>query len=767
MQGLQEASGAALPRRAALLALVVVASLGLSAGASAQSPPSPPSSQQAPPDITELLDCTEYPSGDRICSGTVPSFDGAPLDVDVTLPSSGGGERRKLITLLHGFGADKHAWESNDDEGNGADSLRWNNHWFARHGYYVINYTARGFRTEPPSANQPPTPSAPNGSASKPSGAIQLKSREFEIRDTQWLSALVAKAYEDVDPSQVAVSGYSYGGGESWLQASQPTWDFPAEQTAGLPPADRLPVLDLQVAVPKYSWTDLGYSLAPSGHPGGPDDDDLHESSLGEPNSDTGDGYPLGTLKESYVNGFYAIGIQQPFGFEKGDRTTPNEEGPINVDVWKLRVETDPYDAAGAEDAIIRQVRRGLTEFRGSYYQDEGFAAQRDGRKVAIFAIQGWTDDLFTAVEAFRQFKYLKRLDSRWPIEVAMADIGHPRGQNRTSQWRRLNAQAFGFLQSHIRGSHEQQTTVSSQPTLCENDGDPDSNEDAAMEVRGKTPEDLARGRLEVSYTRGDVQTSASGASDPDGPATDAVVGSLGGTQAERCRTSKAEQAPGRYTAVSEALPRAVTYVGLGEVKVPYRLITGSTATLHARIWDVPPEGSGRPTLLMSRGTYRIDTPAYDKTAGTLRLPLYGNHWPLPPGHSIRLDLAQVDTPTYSPSKAGGSISFESPTLELPLRQASDVELGESPASAATPPQPLSGLSALPTDLLEELIGALPEDVLGDLPGELVEELPEDVRDELPEDVRDRLGGGRDRSGEDGEDRPPGLPELPKAPSLP
>jgi hypothetical protein len=79
----------------------------------------------------------------------------------VTLPSGGGGEKRKLITLLHGFGADKHAWEANDDDGNDADSLRWNNHFFARHGYYVINYTARGFNTEPPTGGPARDPLCP------------------------------------------------------------------------------------------------------------------------------------------------------------------------------------------------------------------------------------------------------------------------------------------------------------------------------------------------------------------------------------------------------------------------------------------------------------------------------------------------------------------------------------------------------------------------------------------------------------------------------
>src|SRR3954454_13243911 len=207
--------------------------------------------------------CPQY--GDQeICSGQVASFDGTSLDVDLTKPSGGGGVRHPLMVMLHGFGGDKHEWESTTDAGDGGDKYRWNSHWFARHGYYVLTYTARGFRDS--GAGRPDEPATPGGSSARPeSGAragIHLKDRETEIRDTQWLAALVAASFDDVDPSEVAVTGVSYGGGESWLQASQARWTFPHERDPGLP------VLDLQVAVPKYPWTDLAYSLAPNGHPG-------------------------------------------------------------------------------------------------------------------------------------------------------------------------------------------------------------------------------------------------------------------------------------------------------------------------------------------------------------------------------------------------------------------------------------------------------------------------------------------------------------------
>jgi hypothetical protein len=62
--------------------------------------------------------------------------------------------------------------------------------------------------------------------------------------------------------------------------------------------------------------------------------------------------------------------------------------------------------------------------------------------------------------------------------------------------------------------------------------------------------------------------------------------------------------------------------------------------------------------------------PAYDEPAGTIRLPLYGNHWPLRPGHRIRLDLTQVDQPSFRPSNVESSITLtEPPTLTLPTRE--------------------------------------------------------------------------------------------------
>jgi dienelactone hydrolase len=601
---------------------------------------------------------TENPEGEtyggvRICSGSVPSFDGAKLDVDLTQPMQSTGSSHPLIITLHGFGGDKHDWESTTDEGDGADRYHWNNRWFAKHGYYVLSYTARGFSDDgaDEDANQPPTPGDPSGSEDPAHrGFIQLKSRDYEIRDTQWLAALIAATYEDVDPNRVAVTGGSYGGIESWLQASQARWTFPSSQDPSLP------VLSLQVAVPKYPSTDIAYSLAPNGRGGGPDLSDLYESSQGRPDSDTGDGNPIGVTKESYINGLFALG-QTKGMFEPGTSNDPpfpctygDCEGQHSIPAWRAR--SAAGDPTPDSDPIIRQIRRGLTEFRGAYYQDEGWQQQAAGRKVAVFSIQGWTDDLFPAVESFRMFKYLKRLNPRWPVEIAVADVGHSRAQNKPATWQRLNALAFQWLQDNIDASHEQRTSVRSEATVC-GDAPP-------QQVVARSPEDLANGRLTFHYPAGGT-VSPLGVADPNGPATDAIAGPVV-QPGEDCRHSDGP-ALGGYTQYSHPLTRAQTYVGIGHVTVPYVWAGAVSGGLAARVFDVAPDGT---ELLVTRGVYRLDN---DPPSGVLRLPLYGNHWRIEPGHSLRLDLTLVDTPTYRPSNLPSSLEFPGGvTLGLPTR---------------------------------------------------------------------------------------------------
>jgi predicted acyl esterase len=137
-----------------------------------------------------------------------------------------------------------------------------------------------------------------------------------------------------------------------------------------------------------------------------------------------------------------------------------------------------------------------------------------------------------------------------------------------------------------------------------------------------------------------------------------------------------------RYTAVSAPLDQPRTYVGLGFVHVTYTMTGGITGILNARVWDVAPDGTA---FLVTRGTYRIDgngtAAGYDALpTGTRNIPLFGNEWTLQAGHKIRLDLTEVDYPTFLPanSQPPGStvnpeITFPAPQLVLPTREATEI----------------------------------------------------------------------------------------------
>ena len=165
------------------------------------------------------------------------------------------------------------------------------------------------------------------------------------------------------------------------------------------------------------------------------------------------------------------------------------------------------------------------------------------------------------------------------------------------------------------------------------------------------------------------------GPEDPDNLQTDPVVGFE--TGASGCRKSLTPaafpDATARYTGYSVALDRSRIFVGLGHVDLTYTLLGATTATLNARVWDVAPDGTA---LLMTRGTYRIDTPAYNTVKQTIQLPLFGNQWTLEPGHRIRLDLTQVDYPTFLPSNSAGAIlTFPDAQLVLPTSEAGDTAI--------------------------------------------------------------------------------------------
>src|SRR6266851_6160996 len=132
----------------------------------------------------------------------VASFDGVPLDVDVTLPASGTGPFPTIV-MLHGWGGSKTDFESTMPAGDGNETFDYNNIYYAQHGYAVLNYSARGW------GNSCGAPASREDPGCK-EGWLRLADQRYEARDTQYLLGLLADE-QVTKPGAIGTTGISYG----------------------------------------------------------------------------------------------------------------------------------------------------------------------------------------------------------------------------------------------------------------------------------------------------------------------------------------------------------------------------------------------------------------------------------------------------------------------------------------------------------------------------------------------------------------------------
>ena len=168
--------------------------LALAAGAAfapsaAAAPPAPFGHPCEPRD--GVLVCPTRTLADR-----VPSFDGTPLDADVTLPAGArAGRPLPTVAMLHGYGGSKADFE--------ADARR-----YARRGYAVLTYSARGFARS--CGKEEGSAATPDCLARK--SYVHLADQRWEARDAQHLLGLRVDQQVSGGDS-LGVTGISYGGG--------------------------------------------------------------------------------------------------------------------------------------------------------------------------------------------------------------------------------------------------------------------------------------------------------------------------------------------------------------------------------------------------------------------------------------------------------------------------------------------------------------------------------------------------------------------------
>jgi len=580
---------------------------------------------------TDTADSFAY----RFCSGYVPTFDGVPLDVDLTLPATAtpaGGF--PLLVMMHGWGNSKTDWESADFCDNGsADRCNYNNLAFAHRGYAVLSYSARGFH----GSCGPGSPNA--ATAACATGWTHLADMRYEVRDTQFLSGLLVDA--GAAQPAIAVTGGSYGGGQSWLLAllanrvmaadgSLSPWASPS----GVP-------MRIAAAVPKYPWTDLVDALTPNGRA---------SDGILSPNGDRLS--PYGIEKKSFVDYLYASGASS------ARYAAPGQDPTADLTTWYHEISAGENPAQGTyAPGIINQI----AHFRSPYYQDSLISTDvAAGTETPVFDIQGWTDDLFPQVAGASMIQKLRAANAAWPAFLYASDLGHPPANNmKFSEWRVINGQAAAFIDRYMRPGFGRTPhwIYSEQVVTCD---------DQPGQVFGSFAlGSIASGRIVLKSKEAGHATASAPSDEAAGTATDPLAFYISNGGRGGCiKVPGAPAANGAMTSWTFPVCATFTMVGEPALKVGAN-ITGTDAEINSRLWDVAPDGT---LTLVTRGMYRWSG---SSGAASATYSLIGGAWTFGSGHKLRIEVTQNDAPYMRLDNYASAISYSSMSLTLPIRGAS------------------------------------------------------------------------------------------------
>ena len=559
----------------------------------------------------------------------VPSFDGTPLDVDVTLPATGEGPFPTIV-LAHGLGGDKTMFQDTRADGSSALTYHYNNVYYAQRGYAVVTPTARGFGNSCGAASRT--------SAGCASGWTHLDDSRYEARDVQTLlGRLVDEGV--ADPAALGATGVSYGGGLSAALAFLRDRVRLPDGTFTAWTSPRGTALRLAAAYPRWGWAELGTALIPNGRA---TDTQAPTARLVSE--------PPGVAKLSYTTFLYLISALV-------GQVSPQDRDPeSDLTSWYLRmVQGEPYTGQTVEELIAAFPYKGTIGIPGA--------------PAPMLIENGWTDALFTAQQGVALYNQARAASPSADVSLTLADTGHMPASNRTELVRALVDSGSAFFDAKLRrsGSAPAPSSVKLYPMSCSGSAVPtpltasswtaahpgtlsfstvwpQSTTSTGLNYFGQLDDDPLIPA--IGSTVGDVLTGVIDGSLDIGSITNG--GSFGTlfTQALQgsnpCRVSAPGLSPNSIESTGPLRARAFTLVGMPSVTVDIAH-GGPDGQLAARLWDVRLDGS---KVLVSRGLYRVSA----GQTGRFTFQLDGSHYRFGAGSRPRIELLSTDSPYGRPS---------------------------------------------------------------------------------------------------------------------
>ncbi|MGH2832368.1 MAG: CocE/NonD family hydrolase [Solirubrobacteraceae bacterium] len=607
----------------------------------------------------------------RFCEGNgkserVPSWDGVPLDVDVTLPpASDGSGPYPTIVMLHGWGESKTSFESQTPTGDGSITYHYNNDYYARQGYAVVNYTARGFGNSCGDGGSPVAQTQISGECAK--GFIRLADQRYEVRDTEYLLGLLVDEHI-AKVGSLAVTGISYGGGQSvelaylrnrircagsgdpYTGLGKDPCEHASENAlvpwvspAGTP-------LEITAAYARWPWSDLASALIPNGR--FLDYDGATDGADGSSTSKS----PIGVPIQSYTAGLFADGAKSGY-----------DERPGENPEWDLTKDFALTNLGEPESTEDQQIVNDIVAYHGGY--------GLPGTPAPLLMESGWNDDLFPPRESLRVYDSVLASDPHAYVALQFGDVGHSRASNKPKVNEYFNDQGAAFFAERLQDKASAQApaagSVTTFTTTCPAgpSGAPDGGPFEASSWKA-----LQRGAVEFSSSSEQTIT-APGGNPVFGVLFDPIFQD---TEPNACKTVQAEDPLG--TATYTTISKGFTLMGLPTViaKVSPTGTINDDGQLDARLWDVSPAGQ---QLLVSRGGYRLEEPSPSQIV----FQLHGNGYYFPAGDTVKLELITNDTPYYRAPNGAFTVAIKSAQMVLPTYEKPNGEQIKPPESVNLP----------------------------------------------------------------------------------
>jgi pimeloyl-ACP methyl ester carboxylesterase len=591
-----------------------------------------PAAAPAAPDAPFGHACTPQ-NGVRFCPTAsddqrVPSFDGLPMDVDVTLPA-GGSAPYPTILMLHGFPGSKESYQAASPEGKDSHTYHWNNTWFAQQGYAVVNVSSRGFGRSCGVEDSRTAPACDRG------WFHPVADQRYELHDFQHLLGLLVD--EGVtNPDAIGVTGTSMGGGATMqlaflenrirnVNGTYAPWTSPA----GRP-------LRVAAAYPRWGYSDLAYSLFPNGRA-------LDYAVPTAPESTN----PVGVVKSSVFNAL-AAGGRLGFTAPEGADPTADLTGWV-----KLANDGEPY----------RQDVRSVVEQAAAYKSATGISG---ATTTPLLIMMGWTDPVFPAIEAIRPYNRLRAATKNAAeVTLQLGDLGHFTGGNPIEQYRVFNDGALPFFERHLKGQGPAPPLGAVTAFL---QGCPKGSA-GSKPIFASSYSKLSRGVMVLTKRTGRV-TSKGGSAVSAAAADPAATG-------DRCTQAKGGSTSG--TAVLSRTSPGFTMLGLPRVVATVRT-KGEFAQLDAILWEVTGSKAKRRQRIVDFGVYRL-TP---NQKGRIVFQLQGNGYRFAKGSTVKLELRGRTPNLYRPSNGSFRVDLSDVALEIPTRD----KPSRSKRIDRKPPQP-------------------------------------------------------------------------------